>query len=185
MSPQRSDVRITYEQYRDLPEPGPRYQLIDGELIMSRAPTSRHQIIILRIVSALFVFVERNLLGQVFVSPIDVILSTLDVLQPDIIFISNARRKIIAREGIRGAPDLCVEVLSKKTRRLDLGVKRELFAKHGVLEYWVVNPEENWIDVYHLQVNASSPVRRLDTSGILTTDLLPGFSLPLPEILKA
>ena len=116
MSPQRSDLKTTYDQYRDLPETGPRYQLIDGELIMSPAPTSRHQTIILRIASAIFVFVEKNLLGQVFVSPIDVILSTLDVLQPDVIFISNARRKIIAREGIRGAPDLCVEVLSKKTR---------------------------------------------------------------------
>jgi Uma2 family endonuclease len=184
MSPHRSELKITYEEYHELPETGPRYQLIDGELIMSPAPNTRHQEIVLLIASALLVFVKKSGLGRVFVSPIDVILSTFDVLQPDIIFISNARRKIIAPEGIRGVPDLCIEVLSKKTRKIDLGVKKKLFAEHGVIEFWVVDPEENWIDVYHLQKDADSPVRRLDATATLATDLIPGFSLPLAEIFK-
>ncbi len=182
MSPQRADIKTTYEQYRHLPETGPRYQLIDGELIMSPAPTSRHQKIVLRIAAALLAFVERNRLGEVFCAPIDVILSGTDVLQPDILFVAEARRKTIAREGIVEAPDLCIEVLSESTRAVDLGAKKMLYAKHGVREFWAVDPEENWIEVYRLSEDASSPFLRLDASGTLTTDIIPGFSLELRAI---
>lgn len=89
------------------------------------------------------------------------------------------RRAIIAPEGLRGAPDLCVEVLSERTRSLDRVAKRTLYARHGVTDYWIVDPDANTVDLYRLQEDADQPARRLGMSDFLTTALLPGFSLEL------
>ncbi len=181
----RPDIKFTYAEYRALPETGPRYQLIGGELLMSPAPSFRHQLVVARILAALLTFVEARRLGSVVGSPIDVILTEQDVLQPDIAYTSAGRKSIIAKEGIRGGPDLTVEALSPTTARLDLGPKRVLYARHGVTEYWVVDPDANRIDVYRLQENAEKPQRTLGATDTLTTPLLPGFSLDLAGVFAA
>lgn len=175
----RPDIKFTYADYRTLPETGPRYQLVDGELLMSPAPTVRHQKIVARILAALVVFVESRRLGVVLGSPVDVILSDADVIQPDIVYVSAAHSAIVAREGIRGGPDLCVEALSPTTAKLDGGLKKVLYARHGVTEYWIVDPDADRVDLYRLQENADAPVRTYGSSDVLTTALLPGFSLDL------
>lgn len=178
----RTDVKFAYAEYSALPETGPRYQLIEGELVMSPSPNLRHQTVVARIFVALFNFVEPRRLGIVRASPLDVILSQEDVLHPDIVYVSNERRMILMTEGLRGGPDLCVEVLSDRTQAIDRGMKRILYARHGVTEYWIVDPETNTVEVYRLQENPSVSARTLTSSDILATPLLPDFSLTLDGV---
>ena len=182
MTSVRPLARVTYFEYSSLPETGPRYQLIEGKLVMTPAPSYRHQTVQIRLTVALYNFVEPRGLGIVRSSPLDVILSEDSSPQPDIVYVSAARRSIIVPEGLRGAPDLCVEVLSERTRSMDRLAKRVLYAQHGVTEYWIVDPDANTVDLYRLQDNPNEPTRKLTASEPLTTALLPGFSLDLRAV---
>jgi len=184
MAPVRTDIKFTYAEYRALPETS-RYQLVEGDLLISPGPSFRHQKLVARLFNALYNFAERRKRGDVLSAPIDVILSEENVFQPDIVFISPGRRSIIAPEGLRGAPDLCVEVLSARSEEIDRTVKRLLYAKYGVEEYWIVDPEKNRVEIYRLQENASAPVRELGVTGVLTSSLFPDFSANLGEIYSA
>src|SRR4051794_31302991 len=109
----RADVKYTADDYRTLPGTGPRHQLVDGELIrMTPAPSYRHQALQAELLMRLRAFVRAQGLGDVVGAPIDVYLSEHDVLQPDVLFVSTARKTIIATDGVHGAPELVVEVLS-------------------------------------------------------------------------
>jgi len=178
----RTDIRFDYEAYRALPETGPRYQLVDGDLVMSPAPTFWHQEVLVRLLCELRVFVERENLGKVLCSPLDVIFSDEDVFQPDIVFISAARKRIIATEGIRGVPDLCVEILSPSNRSFDVKTKRLIYARCGLPELWLVDPDAHSLRVFRLRDDphrAAAVYRAKDT---LTTRLLPGFALKLDKL---
>jgi Uma2 family endonuclease len=175
-------AKKTYADYAAMPEGAPYYQLVEGELIMSPAPDLQHQVVLANLFTALRVFVAQRKLGLVLCAPVDVILSNENVLQPDIVLVTNDSKALRVPEGLRGAPDLCVEVLSKTSRALDLGKKRELYAKHGVIEYWVVDPAWNTVDVFRFKQNLDEPVQTLDEKQKLTTDLLTGFSLDLSEV---
>ncbi len=181
MPTERPPVKFTYAEYLTLPE-GSRRQLLEGDLIVSPAPTWRHQIVVMRIAVALYNFVVARNLGFALTSPVDVILSDEDAVQPDIVYLSRSRAARVAPEGIRGAPDLLVEVLSERTEALDRGAKRVLYARHGVTEYWIADPVANTLEVYRLQENPKDPARTLPASETLTTPLLPGFSLPLAGV---
>jgi Uma2 family endonuclease len=178
----RTDIKFTYEEYRALPETGPRYQLVDGELIMSPAPTPWHQRILLRLLRALAEHVERYGAGEVLCAPVDVILSDEDVYQPDIIFVSSARKAIIANDGIRGVPDLCVEVLSPSTRDLDLKTKRRAYARYELPELWIVDPDANTLLLFRLQEDPDNAVAVLTARDTLTTPMLPGFAMKLDKV---
>ena len=180
----RPPVKFTYKEYRTLPE-GSRYQLIEGDLIVSPAPSWRHQIVLMRIAVALYNFVTPKGLGFVCAAPVDVILGDQDTAQPDVLYVAAEHASMISPEGVRGGPDLCVEILSKRTEALDRGAKRLLYAKHGVAEYWIVDPEANTLEVFRLQDNPNTPKQRLSMKDKLTTDLLPGFSLDLNAVLES
>ena len=175
-------VKFTYDEYRVLPENGKHYQLVDGDLIMSPAPTFRHQLIIAELANCLFNFVKENRRGKVLFAPLDVILAEDNVFQPDIVYISNERRSVIFREGLRGVPDLCVEVLSPSNRELDLNAKRLLYAKHGLPELWLVDPDADTLQLFRLQENHQAPLKVFGANDTLTTPLLPGFSVGLSEV---
>lgn len=181
MTPQRTPVKFTYKEYCTLPE-GSRHQLIEGDLIVSPAPTWRHQTIVMRIAVALYNFVAARDLGFVRSSPVDVILTEEDVPQPDVVYVSKARSSIIVPQGLRGGPDLCIEVLSPSTEKLDRGAKRVLYARHDVTEYWIVDPDANRVELYRLQENPAAPERTLSAADTLTTRLLPGFSLKIADV---
>lgn len=177
----RADLKCTAEDYRAMPPGGPQYQLVDGELIrMTPAPSYRHQALVWELGSRVRTFVRANVLGDVVGGPVDVYLSELDVFQPDLLFVSRARLDRIADDGVHGAPDLVVEVLSPSTRHLDLGAKRKTYARHGVIEYWVVDPAAQTITVYDLQ--AVPAYRTLDASATLTSPLLPAFVLAVGDL---
>jgi len=141
-------IKLTYEDYRNAPESErERYELFEGELVMVPSPSEYHQRISVNLEFLLCGFVKQRDLGFVYDAPLDVILSDDTVLQPDILFIGKERAKIIAEEGIRGAPDLVIEILSEATAKRDRTYKKTLYARHGVKEYWLVDPATKTVEV--------------------------------------
>lgn len=180
------NVRFTYDDYRSLPEDmSRRYELLDGELLMAPAPTPLHQIISANLEFVLQQHVRRQHLGIVLHAPLDVVFGQGDdreVAQPDIIFISNARRAIVTRKEIQGAPDLVVEILSSGTEDRDRGYKKTLYGRYGVREYWIVDPEAKQVDVYRPTATGFAREARLGEHEALDTPLLPGLKFPLAEV---
>ena len=134
-------IKFTYTDYLLLPE-GDRRELIEGDFYMVPSPSFRHQSISRDISTPLWDYVRTNGLGVVVWAPMDVVLTQESVVQPDILFISNERREIITDNNISGAPDLVVEILSPSTADRDRELKLRLYARHGVREYWIVDPDE-------------------------------------------
>jgi Uma2 family endonuclease len=135
-----SPPQTMMELYKILPE-GTRVQLINNKLIMSPAPLYVHFSIEKAIFRQLDLFVEKHKLGEVVFAPVDVYLDNENVYQPDIFFISNERKGIIKKDGIHGAPDLVIEILSPSNKRDDTVKKKEVYQKAGVKEYWYLDPE--------------------------------------------
>ncbi len=174
--------KFTYRDYLELPEDGKRYEVINGELIMTPAPLTIHQKITTEIVLALGNYVKKNNLGTVLTAPVDVVLSDINVLQPDILFVSNERKEIITEKNISGAPDLVIEILSPSTAYYDLFDKKELYERFGVKEYWIVDPMRKWIEVYNLKNKKFRQTQKLSQKGILHSAVLKNFELNLQEI---
>lgn len=127
------------EVYRMLPE-GTRAELINGSLYMSLAPTLGHQNVIFTLIGQFYNYINKEKNGSVFVSPVDVYLDQKNAVQPDIVFVSIERKIILKEDGIYGAPDLIIEVLSPGTKKFDLDKKRKIYEKNRVKEYWIVDP---------------------------------------------
>lgn len=177
----QSKVKFNYYDYTLLPE-GKRYELIEGDLLMTPAPTTIHQRISARLQFYLTDFVEKGKRGVVFDAPTDVVLSEEDVVQPDLLFISRERAGIIKPENIRGAPDLVIEILSPATSKRDLVAKKKLYAKHAVREYWIVNPDDQTIEVMTWAEEGFKTVQVYPQDGTLHSPILPEFSLSVKEI---
>ena len=135
------------EMVAKLPETNTAMELWDGEIVMSPSPKPDHQRIVLNFATLLKTFVAAGKRGEVFVSPIDVVLSQRRVVQPDVLFIAAENRGII-RDHIRGVPDLVVEVVSEGSWRRDRVEKKNLYEQFGVKEYWIVDPESQTIEVF-------------------------------------
>jgi len=175
-------LRFTYEDYRELPEDGNKYEIINGELSMTPSPLTIHQIISHKLNLELGNFVARHDLGFVFQAPLDVILSQHDIVQPDLFFISKSRQAIVTEKNIQGAPDLVIEIISPETKKRDLGLKKKLYAKHGVKEYWVVYPKEKRIGLYALVENEFQLFATYAGQDTLRSKVLQGFELTLATI---
>lgn len=173
---------LTVHDYRELPELGQRYQLVEGDFHMAPAPNRYHQIYVGKIYHAIESYLELHPIGKAYVAPFDVYLTDLNVYQPDVSYFSQQRYSYLTKEGAKGAPELVVEVLSPASVHLDLGLKKEIYTRTGVREYWVVDPETFLVKVYLLAQNSQTPVLTLDKTGTLTSALLPEFSLPLSKV---
>ena len=143
-------TKLTYDEYVQLPDDGRRHEIIDGEHCVSPSPGSSHQNASRHIQFALYDQIEKTGMAQVFNAPMDLELSPVDVVQPDLIVVLNERREIILPSRIRGVPDLVVEILSPSTADRDQGVKRLLYEAAGVPEYWVVDIEDRAVLKYVL-----------------------------------
>jgi Uma2 family endonuclease len=187
MTASRPRIPYTYEDYRTLPEDmSRRYELLHGELYMVPAPTTRHQRISRRLQSALNDHIRANGLGELFYALVDVILgqgTEREVAQPDILFVAHARSEIIKLHGVEGAPDLVVEILSEGTAERDRGYKRTLYARSGVSEYWIVDPDAMTVEVYVKSDEGLAGPTIFPADATLTTTLLPGLAIPLADIL--
>ena len=174
-------IKLTVVDYMTTPDTQ-RFQLLDGELIVAPAPTTRHQTISRRLERALEDFVLPNHLGQIFDAPTHVVLSDHDVAQPDLVFVSTARSIIVTVHNIQGAPDLVVEVLSPSTADQDRGPKRGLYQRHGVQEYWLVDPDANTIEVLTTAEPGLTTAATYTQDGVLPSPLLEGLSIDLAPI---
>lgn len=184
MAPTDFPEKLTHDDYLQIPEDGQRHEIIDGELYVSPTPSIRHQEISSNLHSILGPYIRAHRLGRLYAAPTDVLMSRHDVVQPDLLFVSQERLGIITEANIKGAPDLVIEIHSKRTRLRDEGVKRECYERLGVREYWTVDPDRKAIRVYLLKGDVLLlTVRFTATAGdILTTPLLPGLEIPLAEV---
>ena len=169
-------VKLTYEDYCNTPD-DERYELLDGDLFMTPAPRVRHQRAIRKLSRQLDLFVEEHTLGEIFFSPCDVVLSDTDVVQPDLLFISNERAHVITEDNVQGAPDLVVEILSPATADRDKTVKRALYAKHGVKEYWIVDTDARTVAVLLLDGAGFAEIGVCAEGQTLASPTLAGFTI--------
>ena len=174
--------KFTYEDYRTAP-PDKRYELLDGELLLNPAPNLKHQSVQARLGSRLARFIEERALGQFFFAPCDVVLSDTDVVQPDLLFVSNDRKHLLlGGDNVRGAPDLVVEILSPATADRDRGYKQGLYGKHGVREYWLVDPAAETVSILRARGGALAVAHTLGRNETLRSPLLAGLELKLEDI---
>lgn len=181
----KATIKFTYEDYKSLPESETkRYELLEGELAMIPSPTPYHQDILRNLLRSLDEHVRNRKLGKVYAAPLDVVLSEQNVVQPDLLFIARERTEIIAEEAVRGAPDLVVEVLSPATAQRDRTYKRTLYARHGVREYWLVDPQSKIIEVLKLGRRGyeRAGLYSAKKGQALASPLLPGLAIPLREL---
>jgi len=179
-------VKLTYDDFLHFPDDGKRHEIIDGEHYVTPSPNTRHQIASVNLTRILSTHVRSHGLGRVFSAPFDVVFSHLDVVEPDLLFISAKRLDILTDKHVRGAPDLVVEILSDSTRKVDENVKRALYERCGVQEYWVVDAAPETIKIRRRENDRfGSPAELSAGAGhTLTSPLLPGLSLRVSEIFE-
>jgi Uma2 family endonuclease len=176
------DTRLTYDDFCLLPEDGKRREIIGGDLFVTPSPQTPHQRAVVRLLIRLGQFVESHKLGEVFGAPFDVVFSEFDVVEPDILFISNARSNVLTNKNVQGAPDLVVEVLSESTARVDRSIKLKLYGKFGVQEYWIIDSDGPSAEIYRRGEEGLTLVAKLSAADALTSPMFPGFSLPLSRL---
>lgn len=172
-----SKVVLTYADYAALPDDGRRYELYEGEIEMLPAPTTRHQRVLGNLSVLLHQYLQDRQAGEVFIAPIDLILSDVTVVQPDLLVVLNDRRHLIAERGIEGPPNLVVEILSPATASRDRGIKMQLYARYGIPHCWLVDPDTQTLEAYQLEESVYRLVETLRGPGSFTPALLPGLSL--------
>jgi Uma2 family endonuclease len=176
-------IRLTVDELDFIPEEriGDRHELIDGELIVTPVPVTKHQRICVNLTLALGNYVHGEALGEVHSAPSGVRLRDDTLVIPDLCYVAQERLGIIGEKTIDGPPDLVVEVLSPGTRRRDLGTKKSLYARFGVLEYWVIDPETKSVVVLTLEDGQYESVS-LGLDGAIRSRVLPSLVLKIERI---
>jgi Uma2 family endonuclease len=178
-------VKLTYDDFLLFPDDGKRHELIDGEHYVTPSPNTRHQIILGNLHWLIRSYLEEHPIGRVFFAPYDIVFSNFDVVEPDLLYLSNERAAaVITPAHATGAPEIVVEIASKGTRKRDETIKRRLYERSGVSEYWVVDPEIDVIRVYKREGDQFSRAVELsrDDGDVLSPSLLPGLEMPLARI---
>jgi len=174
--------KYTYQDYLNTPD-DTRYELIEGKLIMmTPAPTTQHQRISRKIEFILDKYITENELGEIFDAPYDVVLDNENVLQPDLLFISKDKMHIIEKKNIKGAPELVIEIISESTAYHDMIKKKQLYARFGIKEYWIVIPEESAIELYYLKDSSYQLHKKFLLPDIFESPLFPSLQFSLTQI---
>lgn len=170
-------VVLTYKHYEALPADGRRYELHEGELSVTPAPGTRHQRILANLNDFVRQHVKSRSLGELFFAPVDCILSDTSVVQPDLVYLDSSRLSLVSDRGIEGAPTLVVEVVSPSTTLIDRSTKLQLYARHGVAYYWIVDPEARTIEAYSLAAGGYQLVTRAAGSAPVSLPPFPDLAL--------
>lgn len=174
---------LTVADYREIGEGPPHYQLIEGEIFMSPSPNRYHQAISRNLEFILMRFLAEQPQGEIYHAPLDVFLDDLNAYQPDILFIRRDRTDILKDDGVHGAPDLVVEILSPSTAKLDKR-KRANFAKHGTKEFWQIDPVLQQIQRFDFTRDQVKPVQLIDEGETFETPLFPGLKIATAEVFR-
>jgi Uma2 family endonuclease len=175
---------VTYEIYAAMPDDGQRYEIVDGSMeLMSSGPSTTHQAI-----SGELEFVLKQSCRSeymIYDAPLDVILSEMNVLQPDIIMIHRSRLHIVTERGIEGSPDLVVEILSPGSRKKDKVIKMRTYAQHGIHEYWIVDSITRTLEQYQLDDSGLYELRNLfEGNDKVTSDKLPCVAFVIGDMFR-
>jgi Uma2 family endonuclease len=187
LRPSSSRLKLTYDDFVLFPDDGQRHELIDGEHFVTPSPNIRHQQILFNLTLLLGSWLEHHPIGRVFFAPLDVVFSHFDVVEPDLLYLSNERMaEIVTLQHVRGAPELVVEIGSPGTRQRDETIKRRLYEHFGVTEYWVVDPELDVVRIYRREGDEYARANELsrEAADAITTPLIPGLEMPLERIFR-
>jgi Uma2 family endonuclease len=173
----QATTKLTYDDYVLIPDDGLRHEIIDGEHHVNPAPNVRHQRISRRIFRSIADFVDDHDLGEVFYSPIDVVFSKHDVVQPDLLFVRKASVGDVHGAFVKIVPDLVVEILSISNRKHDEVRKLKVYDTFNVPEYWIADPDDDMVSIYRRRDAGLTLVDTVDVDGTITSPLFPGFAL--------
>jgi len=187
MTPSSQGAKLTYDDFVQFPDDGLRHELIEGEHYVTPSPNTKHQSVSINLTVLIGSWLERNPIGRLFHAPFDVVFSNYDVVEPDLLYLSNERASdALTPLHVHGVPELVIEIGSPGTRKRDETIKRRLYERAGVEEYWVVDPEIDTIRVYRREAKTFARVVELSSEArdVLTTSLLPGLEIPLPRVFR-
>lgn len=175
-----SSRKLTYADFVRLPDDGRRHEFIDGVHYVTASPNFRHELVRQRVNVALANHLKASREGIVL--SIDCVMSLIDIVWPDLVVVLTSQFGILTKPNIKGAPAIVIEVLSGSTSKRDRTLKRDLYERRGVKEYWIVDGSRNTVDVFRFAEKKFATPIRLRRRDALTTPLLPGFDLSLREL---
>jgi Uma2 family endonuclease len=182
MAPQTS-TKMTYEDLLLLPEDGLRHEIIDGEHYVNASPLEKHQRVSYNLIVEIGIYLRQYPVGRFYHAPFDVVFSRYDVVEPDLMFISNEHLAIITSRNVQGSPDLLVEILSPSNTRYDEVTKRALYERTGVGEYWIVDPVRDTVRVFRRNAAGRYDIAAdLSRNETLTSPLFPTLEIQLDDI---
>lgn len=174
---------LTYDDLAEMPDDGKRYELLEGEIVVSPAPVRNHQWAVFQMGQYLGKAQDAGL-GEVYVAPFEVYFDEHNAAQPDVLFVRRERLHIITEARVEGAPDLVVEVLSPSTRRRDLRVKMQIYARFGVPYYWLVDAGDRTVQPYELTGGHYTSQPLLHPGDTLACPLFPGIALDVAALFR-
>jgi Uma2 family endonuclease len=180
-----ASLKLTYDDFLHFPDDGKRHELIDGEHYVTPSPNTRHQKISGNLYLIIRSWLESHPVGQLFFAPFDVVFSCFDVVEPDLLYMSNERAQaILTEKHVTGPPEIVIEIGSPGTRQRDETIKRRLYERTAVSEYWVVDPDLDLIRVYRRSGQRfDRPVElSMEAGDVLRTEQLPGLEVPLSRV---
>ncbi|MBI2265541.1 MAG: Uma2 family endonuclease [Armatimonadetes bacterium] len=175
-------IILTYEDYLSLPDDRNRYQILEGELAVAPSPSVRHQKVSRNLELVLFSHVKARHLGEILYAPVDIVLDDINIVVPDMVFVSKARESFIKDKKIAGSPDLIIEILSPSSLRYDRISKTQIYAKHGVEWYWIVDADHQTIEEYHLEDHAYKIAGTYERDALFCPQIFPELQIPLSQV---
>lgn len=185
MTPTSSGAKLTYDDFLLFPEDGMRHEIIDGEHYVTASPNTKHQTISGNIYLLIGVWLQAHPVGRIYYAPFDVVFSSYDVVEPDLLYMSHERAAaVLTPANVQGAPELIIEIGSPSTRERDETIKRHLFDRAGVAEYWFVDPDADTIRVYRRTGEGFGPAAQYSATrgDVLRCSCFPGLELPLTRV---
>ena len=174
--------KFTVEDYLKTPDGPPWYELIEGQLLQEPSATINHQSIVRELTFALVSYLKRRPLGTLFFAPLDFHLDSRNVFQPDIAVVFKSPPDLFDGRWIKGPPDFAIEVLSPSNQHRDRGVKRQVYARSGVQELWIVDPPDLTVESFVLQHDPERPAHAWRMGDEASSSLFPDFSIALTEV---
>lgn len=176
--------RFSYKDYVKLPDDGKRYEILNGDLKMSPLPITYHQEVVSNVFYELIFFIKKEESGRIFIAPYDVVLDEFNIVQPDIIYVSKENNNIITEKNIKGSPDLVIEILSPSSAYVDLVEKKEIYEKFKISEYWIIDPQKQWLEIFSLKGSKYTSSVKIDRKGKIKSSTLNKFNIDISRFFE-